>query len=151
MTVIVRPATPTDTPIIAEFNCRLAEESEGKRLDRDTVTAGVTALLESAENGRYFVAEIDDKVIGQLLITYEWSDWRNGLFWWIQSVYVASENRRFGVFSSLYTTVSELARANSDVCGLRLYVDKANERARSTYASLGMSHTRYEIMELDFT
>ncbi len=138
-------------PIITEFNCRLAEESENKQLDQDTVIAGVTALLDSADRGRYYVAEIDSEVIGQLLITYEWSDWRNGLFWWIQSVYVAPSYRRSGVFSSLYKTVSDLARDDPAVCGLRLYVEEENERAQSTYASLGMSRTRYEVMELDFT
>ncbi len=151
MTVIIRPATSTDMPIITEFNCRLAEESENKQLDQDTVIAGVTALLDSADRGRYYVAEIDSEVIGQLLITYEWSDWRNGLFWWIQSVYVAPSYRRSGVFSSLYKTVSDLARDDPAVCGLRLYVEEENERAQSTYASLGMSRTRYEVMELDFT
>ncbi len=151
MTVIIRPATSTDMPIITEFNCRLAEESENKQLDQDTVIAGVTALLDSADRGRYYVAEIDSEVIGQLLITYEWSDWRNGLLWWIQSVYVAPSYRRSGVFSSLYKTVSDLARDDPAVCGLRLYVEEENERAQSTYASLGMSRTRYEVMELDFT
>ena len=100
MIAIVRPAKLTDTPVIAEFNCLLAEESEDKRLDPDTVVAGVTALFESTERGQYYVAEIDGKIIGQLLITYEWSDWRNGLFWWIQSVYVTAEHRRTGVFFS---------------------------------------------------
>jgi len=149
--VTVRAANSTDTPIIAEFNCRLAIESEGKQLERETVSAGVTSLLDSAERGRYFVAEIDGLVAGQLLITYEWSDWRNGLFWWIQSVYVVEEHRRTGVFSSLYQTVSELARRDPAVCGLRLYVEEANNRARDTYLSRGMSRTGYEVMEVDFT
>ena len=151
MTAVVRPATPTDTPIVAEFNCLLAKESEDKHLDPDTVVAGVTALIASTERGQYYVAEIDGKVVGQLLITYEWSDWRNGLFWWIQSVYVAAEHRRAGVFSCLYKKVSEIARQDPTVCGIRLYVETKNGRARDTYKALGMSHTGYEVMEIDFT
>lgn len=151
VSIIVRPARPTDTPIIAEFNCRLASESENKSLDQDTVAAGVAALFESTERGRYFVAEIDGTVVGQLLITYEWSDWRNGLFWWIQSVYVLAEHRRAGVFSTLYRTLSEMAKQDPAVCGLRLYVEEENGRARDTYLSRGMSMTGYEVMEIDFT
>ena len=151
MIAVVRPATPTDTPIIAEFNCLLAKESEDKHLNPDTVVAGVTALFESTERGQYYVAEIDGKIIGQLLITYEWSDWRNGMFWWIQSVYVVAEHRRTGVFSSLYKEVSDIARHEPAVCGIRLYVEAENKRARDTYTALGMSHAGYEVMEIDFT
>ena len=151
VTATIRPAKSTDTPIIAEFNCRLAEESEAKRLDPETVVAGVSALFESSQLGQYYVAEVDGKIVGQLLITYEWSDWRNGLFWWIQSVYVAPEHRRSGVFSGLYRKVSDIAQRDSSVCGLRLYVEEANERARNTYVSLGMSLAGYQVMELDFT
>jgi GNAT superfamily N-acetyltransferase len=149
--VAVRAANSTDRSIITEFNCRLAIETEGKQLDRETVSAGVTSLLDSAKHGQYFVAEVDGSVVGQLLITYEWSDWRNGLFWWIQSVYVIAEHRRTGVFSNLYQTVSELARRDPAVCGLRLYVEEANDHARDTYLSRGMSRTGYEVMEVDFT
>ncbi len=151
MIAVVRPAKLTDTPVIAEFNCLLAEESEDKRLDPDTVIAGVTALFESTERGQYYVAEIDGKIVGQLLITYEWSDWRNGLFWWIQSVYVTAEHRRTGVFSTLYEKVSEIARHEPTVCGIRLYVEAENERARDTYTALGMSLAGYEVMQIDFT
>ncbi len=151
MTVTVRPAQSTDTPIIAKLNCRLASESENRHLDQDRVATGVAALFESTERGQYFVAEVDGAVVGQLLITYEWSDWRNGMFWWIQSVYVAEKHRRSGIFSSLYQTVSRLAKQDLTVCGLRLYVEQDNDGARDTYLSRGMSMTSYEVMEIDFT
>jgi len=151
MSINVRPAKSTDTPKIAEFNCRLASESEDKSLDQDRVTAGVTALFESPERGQYFVAEVDGSVVGQLLITYEWSDWRNGMFWWIQSVYVIAKHRRSGLFSSLYQTVLERAKRDPSVCGLRLYVEQQNKGARDIYLSRGMSMAGYEVMEIDFT
>jgi GNAT superfamily N-acetyltransferase len=100
--------------------------------------------------GTYFVAEHNGAVIGQLLITYEWSDWRNGNFWWIQSVYVAQEFRENGVFRGLFSHVEKLARSRRDVCGLRLYVEKNNRRAHQAYARLGMKHTHYEIYETCF-
>ena len=115
------------------------------------MVAGVTALFESTERGQYYVAEIDGKIVGQLLITYEWSDWRNGLFWWIQSVYVVAEHRRTGIFSTLYENVSEIARHDPTVCGIRLYVEAENELARNTYTALGMSLAGYEVMQIDFT
>jgi ribosomal protein S18 acetylase RimI-like enzyme len=139
------------TSPIADFNGRLADESEGKQLDRDTVVAGVTSLFETKARGRYFVAEIDGQIVGQLLITFEWSDWRNGLFWWIQSVYVVAEHRRAGIFSSLYRTISENAKLDPQVCGIRLYVEKENTRARDTYLALGMSETGYQVMEIDYS
>jgi GNAT superfamily N-acetyltransferase len=151
VTIIVRPATPADTATIATFNCRLADETEGRLLDRDTVVAGVTSLFETTTHGRYFIAEINDQVVGQLLITYEWSEWRNGLFWWIQSVYVIAEHRRAGVFSSLYRAVSENAKLDPQVCGIRLYMEKDNTRARDTYLALGMSETSYQVMEIDYS
>jgi predicted GNAT family acetyltransferase len=151
VSVIVRQATPADTATIADFNCRLADETEGKQLDPDTVIAGVKSLFETTAHGRYFIAEINDQVVGQLLLTYEWSDWRNGLFWWIQSVYVVAEHRRAGVFSSLYRTVSENAKLDPQVCGIRLYMEKDNTRARDTYLALGMSETSYRVMEIDYS
>ena len=151
MTVVVRPAQSADTSVISEFNCRLASESEDRHLDQYRVAIGVAALLKSTGRGQYFVAEVDGAVVGQLLITYEWSDWRNGMFWWIQSVYVTEEHRRSGIFSGLYQTVSKLAKQDPTVCGLRLYVEQENDGARDTYLSRGMSMTGYEVMEIDFT
>lgn len=146
----IRPAEPSDAAIIAEFNCCLAQESEGRNLDPAVVMKGVSDLLEFPERGIYYVAEIDRRVIGQTLITYEWSDWRNGNFWWIQSVYVAADFRKQGVFRILYQHVKEAADARSDVCGLRLYVEAKNEHARRAYERLGMKLTPYRLYEMEF-
>jgi ribosomal protein S18 acetylase RimI-like enzyme len=151
LTVSIRPATPADAGRIADFNRRLAEESEDKRLDRQTVLAGVKALLERPANGQYYVADNGVEIVGQLLITYEWSDWRNAQFWWIQSVYVASQFRRQGVFSKLYAHVAELARSSPGVCGLRLYVEEHNTRALATYRALGLSNPGYRVMEIELS
>jgi len=151
LTVSIRPATQADAGRIADFNRRLAEESEGKRLDRQTVLAGGKALLDRPAHGQYYVADNGAEVVGQLLITYEWSDWRNAQFWWIQSVYVASQFRRQGVFSKLYAHVAELARSNPGVCGLRLYVEEHNTRALATYRALGLSSPGYRVMEIELS
>lgn len=145
----IRPAILTDAPLIADFNIRLAEESEHLRLDPDCVSAGVAALLADAAKGVYYVAEVDGTVIGQLMITYEWSDWRNGNIWWIQSVYVREDFRGQGVFRALFKHVEELAVATREVCCLRLYMHADNLRARRSYEHLGMARTRYEVFELD--
>jgi GNAT superfamily N-acetyltransferase len=146
----IRHARLTDAVVIADFNSRLAWETEKLRLNSAIVSRGVRALLEDAAKGTYFVVEANGVVIGQLLITYEWSDWRNGHFWWIQSVYVAADSRRDGVFRGLFRHVEKLARSRRDVCGLRLYVEKSNRRAHTTYERLGMKHTHYEIYETSF-
>ena len=146
----IRKARPADAAIIAAFNCNLALETEKLRLNTSVVGRGVRALLKDAAKGTYFLADQGGVIVGQLLITYEWSDWRNGYFWWIQSVYVASEFRRDGVFRALYGHVEALARSRRDVCGLRLYVEKNNRRAHTTYERLGMKHTHYEIYETSF-
>jgi GNAT superfamily N-acetyltransferase len=146
----IRKARPADAAIVAEFNRNLAWETEKLRLNSTSVDRGVRALLKDTAKGTYFVAEQDGEVIGQLLITYEWSDWRNGNFWWIQSVYVAQEFRQAGVFRALFEHVEKLARLRRDVCGLRLYVEKNNGRAHQAYARLGMNHTHYEIYETSF-
>ena len=146
----IRKARLTDVVAIADFNTRLAWETERLRLDNQVIQAGVRAVLKDAAKGTYFVAEIDGAVVGQLLITYEWSDWRNGNFWWIQSVYVAAEHRQSGVFRALFAHIHRLAQSRRDVCGLRLYVEKNNRRAQRTYAKLGMTKTHYEVFETDF-
>jgi GNAT superfamily N-acetyltransferase len=145
----IRPAILADAPLIADFNIRLAEESEQLRLDPKCVSAGVAALLADAAKGVYYVAEVDGTVIGQLMITYEWSDWRNGNIWWIQSVYVREDFRGRGVFRALFKHVEELAVATREVCSLRLYMHADNLRARRSYEHLGMMRTRYEVFELD--
>jgi GNAT superfamily N-acetyltransferase len=146
----IRQATPADCATVAEFNLRLAEESEQLRLDADTVQKGVAAILGDTRKGIYFLAEADGTVAGQLMITYEWSDWRNGDLWWIQSVYVRPEFRRLGVFGGLFRHLEALARSRNDVAGLRLYMHADNSRARQTYERLGMKHTNYEVFDMDF-
>jgi ribosomal protein S18 acetylase RimI-like enzyme len=145
----IRKARLTDAAIIADFNSRLAWETEKLKLDSPTIQRGVRAVLKDATKGTYFVAELDGAIIGQLLITHEWSDWRNGDFWWIQSVYVTAEHRQSGVFRRLFEHVQTLAQKLRNVCGLRLYVEKNNDRAQRTYAKLGMTKTHYEVFETD--
>ena len=132
----------------------MAWETEKRRLDPDRVRQGVAALLGDLAKGTYFLAEMDQNrdgaVAGQLLITYEWSDWRNGNFWWIQSVYVGEEFRGRGVFRALFEHVHKLAKERNDVCGVRLYMDAHNETARRTYQRLGLKRTDYELFEIDF-
>lgn len=147
----IRDAVATDRPTIAEFNSRLAEETENRSLDVDTINSGVKALLDDPAKGRYWLAETGDEIIGQIMITFEWSDWRNGMLWWIQSVYIRPQYRRKGVFSVLYRHVESLARTEQDVCGIRLYVENKNERAQATYESLGMHRPGYVVMEIDFS
>jgi GNAT superfamily N-acetyltransferase len=147
----VRAACAADEDVVCEFNARLAEESERRRLDPATLRAGVRAALGSPERGRYFVAEVAGRVVGQLLVTTEWSDWRNGWFWWIQSVYVAPAARRNGVYRRLHEEVERMARARDDVRGLRLYVEESNGHARATYARLGMLRTGYLLYETDWS
>jgi GNAT superfamily N-acetyltransferase len=149
MELKIREAALSDAPVIAAFNLRLADESEGLRLEPVTVQAGVTAELTDPTKGIYYVAEVEGAVVGQLMITYEWSDWRNGTIWWIQSVYVKPEFRRAGVFRALFDHVRTLAERRKDVCTLRLYVHAENDRARQSYDRLGMTRTQYEIFELD--
>lgn len=149
-TVRIRQARLSDTAVIADYNVRLAWETEKRRLNRARVQRGVRALLRDKAKGIYFVAEEKGVVAGQLLITFEWSDWRNGNFWWIQSVYVAPEFRECGVFRSLYARVHKLAKSHRDVCGLRLYVETENRRAQKAYTRLGMKEAHYKIFETDF-
>jgi GNAT superfamily N-acetyltransferase len=151
MPILIRDARPTDLAIIADFNCRMARETEGRSLDRDLIHAGVSAVLADAGKGRYCVAVVGDQVVGQLMLTFEWSDWRNGVLWWIQSVYIEPEFRRQGVFSSLYRHVESLARGDAQVRGIRLYVENGYERAQATYLALGMRRPGYQIMEVEFT
>lgn len=150
MTLKIREATPADLDTVVRFNLALAKESEGRDLDEEVLTAGVAALLADDEKGTYFLAEKDGEVIAQTMITYEWSDWRNGVFWWIQSVFVAAEHRGTGVFSQLYRHIHELALATPAVCGLRLYVDQENQHAADIYRALGMQDAHYDMLELDF-
>jgi GNAT superfamily N-acetyltransferase len=143
----IRPALPGDLECIVEYNLRLAHESENKQLDRDTLRKGVDALLRDSTKGRYFVAVQNGEIIGQLMHTREWSDWRNGDIWWLQSVYVAAAYRRKGVFRRLYQHLWNEAQAASDVVGLRLYVEAENIAAHETYHNMGMRQPGYFVME----
>ncbi|MEP0822153.1 MAG: GNAT family N-acetyltransferase [Ignavibacterium sp.] len=150
MAIQVRQATLEDAPLIAQYNAFMALETENRVLDQETLRKGVESVLADPSAGLYYLAEIDGRVAGQLMVTYEWSDWRNGMFWWIQSVYVREEYRKKGVFKALYRFVESQARSKPDVCGLRLYVEHENARAKHIYEKLGMKKTPYELYELDF-
>ena len=147
----VRPAVGTDLNTLVDFNAAMARETEDKVLDRDRLRTGVAAVLQGKDRGFYLVAESDGRVVGQLLVTTEWSDWRNGYFWWIQSVYVHQDYRGRGVYRTLHRHVETEARRQSDVCGLRLYVVRDNLVAQEVYARLDMRQCRYDMYETDFT
>jgi len=141
----VREANMADINALVDFNAAMALETEHKTLDARVLSAGVAAVLAEPKRGFYLVAEDDRDVVGCLMITYEWSDWRNGDWWWLQSVYVRPDYRRHGVFRALYAEVERLALARTDVVGVRLYVERENARAQRTYASLGMHEEHYRM------
>jgi ribosomal protein S18 acetylase RimI-like enzyme len=149
--LVIRPAHPDDAAIVAEFNAAMALETEHKRLDPATLRKGVEHAIANPDAARYFLAEIGGQIAGQLMLTTEWSDWRNATFWWIQSVYVRPEHRSKGVFKALYRHVEQLARERKDVCGLRLYVEKENGAAQDVYDRLGMRDAGYLVYEVDWT
>ncbi len=148
--MLIREALPIDWPIILKFNKALAEESEEKKLDEGTLTQGIQRALSDKSHVTYILAEIDDEVVGQLMVTREWSDWRNGWFWWLQSVYVLPDFRRQGVFKQLFEHIKYQANHSLDVVGLRLYVHADNVNAQKTYSHLGLHGTDYQVMELAF-
>ena len=145
--LLLRKAQLRDASAIAAFNSSMALETEGKVLLPEVVGEGVLRLLNDPSLGFYVVAEHGGRVVGCLMVTNEWSDWRNGLFWWIQSVYVQAGWRRKGVYRRLYDFIRELAQADPGICGFRLYVEKENAVAQTTYESLGMARTDYLIYE----
>ncbi|MBL8878305.1 MAG: GNAT family N-acetyltransferase [Phycisphaerales bacterium] len=148
--ITVRVATLSDIDLITDFNCAMAGETEGRALDRSTVSRGVRAVVENQRLGVYYVAASEGTVVGQMMITYEWSDWRCGLFWWIQSVYVAPAARGAGAYRALHQHVESLARSTPGVCGIRLYVEAENTAAQRVYEKLGMSRTSYQLYEADW-
>ncbi len=150
MNLHIRDASTDDAKSIADFNSRMALETEGRKLDPELIGPGAAAILADSNKGRYWVAEVDGNVVGQIMASYEWSDWRNGMLWWIGSVYVHEDYRRKGVFSGLYRHVESLARQDQDACGLRLYAEQDNKRAQQTYLTLGMVNPGYLVMEVDF-
>lgn len=154
----VRTALPSDLETLVAFNAAMARETEGRELDRDRLSAGTRAVFDDGARGFYVIAEGlasgGREVVGCLLVTREWSDWRNGWFWWIQSVYVAPAARRRGVYRAMYRWVQAAARAKdprdgAPVVGLRLYVEHENKSAMATYAALGMAPARYQLFEVD--
>jgi len=148
--VRVRLAVDEDAGAIAGFNIAMAMETEGKELSPDVVGRGVRGLFENPKYGFYVVAESAGEVVGCLMITYEWSDWRSGMFWWIQSVYIRPDFRRKGVFTMLYEFLRAKARQNGRVCGFRLCVEQSNETAEAAYRDLGMTPSSYHIFEEEF-
>jgi GNAT superfamily N-acetyltransferase len=143
----VRDAAASDAASLAEFNIAMALETEHRRLLPDVVRRGVERLLGEPALGFYLVAEAEGAPVASAMVTTEWSDWRDGRFWWIQSVYVVPSWRRQGAFRALYAAIKERAAAEQDVCGYRLYVEKDNANAAATYRSLGMDVTEYRVME----
>ena len=143
----VRAAQPGDAPVIVDFQLRMARETEDLELGLDTVTRGVAAVFADPGKGAYWVAERAGKVVGGLLTTFEWSDWRNGVVLWIQSVYVVPEERGRGVYRALYEHLRRRVEADSDLKGIRLYVEKRNEAAQRVYERLGMTREHYELFE----
>ncbi len=146
----VRRAVPDDLETIVRFNAAMALESEVKALDLEQLRKGVAAVFQRHGLGFYCVAEVAGRVVGQLMITTEWSDWRNSSYWWIQSVYVDAGHRRMGVYRTLHSFIVAEAKERGGVQGLKLYVDRANNGAQSVYTSLGMSHSNYDLWEIDF-
>lgn len=145
--LIYRPATTNDAETIVEFQIAMAMETEDLELDREICTKGVAAVFADCTLGRYLVGEANGRVAVSTLITYEWSDWRNGVVWWIQSVYVAPELRGQGAFKGLYRHVQAMADADANVRGIRLYVDKRNTLAQQVYTRLGMNGEHYQVFE----
>lgn len=145
--LLIRRGEMRDADAIAAFNIAMARETEAKELLPESIGAGVRGLLVNPALGFYLVAETGESMVASLLVTTEWSDWRNGVFWWIQSVYVQPQWRRRGIYSRLYQFVKHAAAADPGICGFRLYVEKQNRGAQTTYASLGMQETDYRMYE----
>ncbi len=146
----IRVANISDTATIARFNAAMALESEDIELDYTVVAAGVRAAIEDPNRAFYLLSEVDGAPAGQLMVTFEWSDWRDGWIWWIQSVYVEPDHRRQGVYRGLYRRLEELAAEANNVRGIRLYVMRENVTAKKTYESLGMRHSEYDLYETEF-
>ena len=145
----IRKAKLEDLDIIVEYNYNLAYETENKELDKEILTKGVRNIIQDENKGIYHVCEIDGKVVGQIMYTFEWSDWRNGTFLWVQSVYVDKEHRGKGVFKSLYNYIKSICDNDDNICGIRLYVEKENYVAQKTYSNLSMSQCNYYMYEYE--
>jgi GNAT superfamily N-acetyltransferase len=153
-TIFVRPANQGDIDALIAFSLAMAWETEGRRLNEERLRQGTLAVLADPERGFYIVADIRDgdrpRPVGQLLITFEWSDWRNGVFWWVQSVYVAPVCRRQGVYRAMHDYIIARAKADTKICGVRLYVEQNNRVAQSVYRRVGLAPSGYAVYEQDF-
>lgn len=145
--ISIRKGTIADSETIARYQVLMADETEGMVLDSDTVLRGVRAVMEDDWKGFYLVSEVEGKVVGSLLITLEWSDWRAKIIYWIQSLYVEPDYRRRGIFKSMYSFLNEEVASHEDVAGIRLYVDKSNVSAQEVYKALGMNGEHYQLFE----
>jgi ribosomal protein S18 acetylase RimI-like enzyme len=150
--ITFRAAHEGDIESLVQFNLAMAAETEGKALDENVLRAGVSRVINWPQYGFYIVAQdmTTDAIVGSLMVTYEWSDWRNSLFWWIQSVYVLPHYRRLGIYRGLYQSVKTKANEEGGVCGFRLYVEKENLIAQQTYQRLGMAESHYLMYEEDW-
>lgn len=148
--ITIRRAIVNDLETLVGFNSAMAQETEDKALCLDTLKRGISAMLENDSLGFYLVAEAGGAPVAQLMVTTEWSDWRNAHFFWLQSLYVKPEYRRLGVFRRLYEYVESQARASGKICGIRLYVERTNTRAQEAYVNLGMAHSHYDMYEVEF-
>ncbi|BCV43898.1 GNAT family N-acetyltransferase [Shewanella algae] len=145
--MLIRKGTPKDTEALVAFNQAMAQETEGLALDSDTLSRGVSSLLENPAKGFYLVAEIEGEIAGSLMVTFEWSDWRAADYYWIQSVYIKPEHRQKGIYRALYQEVKTLAEKQGGAASFRLYVEQENTRAQQAYQSLGMSQSHYLMYE----
>ena len=152
--IIVRPARQEDVDSIVAFSAAMALETEGRQLDQTRLREGTLSLLAAPERGFFMVVELPEKgrhrLVGQLMITFEWSDWRNAVFWWVQSVYIAPAWRRQGVYRTMHDHIVAKAKADPKVCGIRLYVEQENRTAKTVYQRVGLAPSAYAVYEQDF-
>ena len=139
-----------DINSLVNFNIKMAKETENKILNKKIVTKGVSEVLTDTTLGYYVIAKNKNTILGSLMITYEWSDWRNGMFWWIQSVYVEKKYRQQGVYKQMYSYIKDKALKDNSCTGIRLYVEQENKIAQSVYKKLEMKETHYKLFEIDF-
>ena len=151
MTISVRAAKAHDVAQLVAFNMAMAAESEDKGLDTGVLRSGIQSVLDNPTHGLYLVAHTQRRSVGALMVTFEWSDWRNGRFWWIQSVFVPKEHRRQGVYRALHDHVRSLAKRDQTSCGIRLYVERDNTGAQATYDAMGMRETAYRLFEEEWS
>lgn len=145
--ITIQKAVIENLEVLVDFQQRLALESESIRLNAETLRKGMIAMFADPSKGIYYVVEEEGRIIGCHMITYEWSDWRNGMVWWLQSVYVTETHRRKGIFKMMYDNLIDIIKKDPQLIGLRLYVDKSNERALQVYQTMGMDGSHYTVYE----